>query len=329
MDKRKSKTEWFVRLPTRRWPVNGFRTVVLITTTGALFPGCSLQQERFSTPEEAVGAFAAAVRADNPEEIQRVLGRDSEEIVASGDEVADRQTRERFLDAYDEKNALVTEADGSVTLQVGDDDWPMPIPIVKRWGAWRFDTRRGREEILNRRIGRNEIFVLNVCHAIVDAQREYMAEDRNGDGVPEYARRFISDDGKKNGLYWPTGEDEPQSPLGPLVADAADEGYATTASESGEPRPFHGYYFKMLTSQGSSAPGGVRDYTVEGRMSGGFAVVAWPAEYGNSGVMTFLVNHIGIVYERDLGEQTEEIARPMTTFDPGPEWSVVCTTDLH
>jgi hypothetical protein len=230
--------------------------------------------------------------------------------------------RERFLAAYDEKNSLVAEPDGSTTLQVGTDDWPMPIPLVKRSSSWRFDTRRGKEEILNRRIGRNELSVEQTCLAIVDAQREYVSADRDGDGVREYAQKVISDPGKKDGLYWETGPTELPSPLGPLVAEAVDEGYGATKNESGQRRPFHGYYFKLLKSQGPEAPGGDREYVVNGKMTEGFAVVAWPAEYGNSGVMTFLVNHLGIVYQRNLGKETARIASAMALFDPDPDWSL-------
>ncbi len=284
--------------------------------------GCSLRQEKFSTPDEAAQAFVLAVRSENPEEIHRVLGRGAEEIVSSGDEVADRQMREKFLKAYDEKNALVAEPDGSMTLEIGRDDWPMPIPLVKRMGSWRFDTRRGKEEILNRRIGRNELSIQQVCLALVDAQREYAAVDRNGDGVPEYAQKVISDPGQKNGLYWETAANEPPSPMGPQVAEAAEEGYGAAKDERGSRRPFHGYYFKLLKSQGPNAPGGDRDYITNGRMSEGFAVVAWPAEYGNSGVMTFLVSHHGVVYEQDLGRNTDRVASSMSVFDPDSRWRV-------
>ena len=285
-------------------------------------PGCGLRQERFATPEEAARALVVAVRSENSEEVGRILGRGGKEVVSSGDEVADRQTRQRFLTAYDEKNSLVAEPDGSVTLQVGQDDWPMPIPIVNTKDSWRFDTARGKDEILNRRIGRNELSVQQVCLALVDAQREYIATDRNGDGVPEYAQKLISDPGQKNGLYWETSADEPPSPAGPLVADAAEEGYGQRKNEGGQRRPFHGYYFKLLKSQGPNAPGGAREYVVNGRMTEGFALVAWPAQYGNSGVMTFLVSHQGVVYERDLGRRTERIASSITSFDPDPGWNV-------
>ena len=294
----------------------------LIAAASLLTIGCSLQQDRFSSPEEAVGAMIEASRSEQSDVVRRILGPGADEVLSSGDEVADRQSRDTFLSAYDEGHELVTGPDGDVTLQVGKDDWPMPIPLVKSFGAWRFDTRRGKEEILNRRIGRNELAVQQVCLAIVDAQREYAAVDRNRDGIPEYAQKIISDPGEKDGLYWKTGDGEPPSPLGPLVADAIEEGYGAAKNESGQRRPFHGYYFKLLKSQGPNAPGGIRDYMVSGRLTEGFGVVAWPAEYGNSGVMTFIVNHQGVVYERNLGKRTARIASSMTAFDPDSEWSV-------
>ncbi len=294
----------------------------LVAAASLFTTGCSLRQDRFSSPEEAVQAMIEASKSEQPDRIRRILGPGADEVLSSGDEVADRQARDKFLKAYDEKHELVTGPDGSVTLQAGKDDWPMPIPIVKSWGKWRFDTRRGKEEILNRRIGRNELSVLQVCLAIVDAQRDYAAVDRNRDGIPEYARKIISDPGDKNGLYWKTSDGEPPSPLGPLVADAVEEGYGDARNESDQRRPFHGYYFKLLKSQGPNASGGVRDYEEGGRLTEGFGVVAWPAEYGNSGVMTFQVNHQGVVYERNLGRRTARMASSMTEFDPDFGWSV-------
>ncbi len=294
----------------------------LIVAASLFSTGCSLQQDRFSSPEEAVGALIEASKSEQSDVVRRILGSGADEVLSSGDDVADRQARDKFLNAYADKHELITEPDGSVTLQVGKDEWPMPIPLVKSFSSWRFDTRRGKEEILNRRIGRNELSVRQTCLAIVDAQREYLTVDRNGDGVPEYAQKIISDPGKKDGLYWETSGDQPPSPLGPFVADAVEEGYGAAKNESGQPRPYHGYYFKLLKSQGLEAPGGPREYIVNGSMTEGFAVVAWPAEYGNSGVMTFLVNHQGVVYERNLGRHTAQIASSMSVFDPDTQWSV-------
>jgi hypothetical protein len=294
--------------------------VAAIAAAAVAVPGCSWGQARFDTPEAAAGAFVDAIRAEDTDELHHILGRGADEIISSGDEVADQQARGKFLQAYDEKNALVSETDESVVLEVGKDAWPMPIPIVERWGSWRFDTRSGKEEILNRRIGRNELSVQEVCRAFVDAQREYKSQDRNGDGVLEFAQKLISDEGQKNGLYWETNEGEPPSPMGPLVAEAVEEGYGRDQSKTGERRPYHGYHFKLLKAQGKNAPGGAREYSVDGRLTEGFAVVAWPAEYGNSGVMTFLVSHQGVLYEQDLGRRSARIASAMNTFDPDADW---------
>ncbi|MBI1824820.1 MAG: DUF2950 domain-containing protein [Planctomycetes bacterium] len=285
--------------------------------------GCGSSQKRFSSPEEAADALIHASKAEQRDEVKRILGRGADDVVSSGDEVADRHAREKFLSAYDEKHSVVADPDGSMTLQVGSGDWPMPIPIVGKRNAWRFDTLRGKDEILNRRIGRNELSVMQVCLAVVDAQREFESMDRNGDGVREYAQKFMSDPDKHNGLYWEAGTGDPQSPLGPFVVGASEEGYSFQSRESEGPRPFHGYKFRILKSQGSDAAGGARNYVESGRMTGGFAVVAWPAEHGNSGIMTFIVNQNGVLFERDLGRRTSKIAAEMTEFDPDSKWKIV------
>jgi hypothetical protein len=283
--------------------------------------GCANhRQVAFASPEEASQALVAALRPKNPDRLREVLGRRIDDLISSGDEVADEQQRERLLKAYDEKHAVVREPDGRATLQIGNGDWPMPIPIVERRNGWQFDTKAGQDEILNRRIGRNELSTIQVCLAIADAQREYAGLDRDGDGLLEYAEKVLSDPGQKNGLYWPTDESEPPSPLGPLVAEAQEEGYAKARSEAGKPNPYHGYHFRLLRAQGPHAPGGEQKYVVRGNMIGGFGVVAYPAEYGNSGVKTFIVNQDGVVYERDLGRGTARKAKAMTEFDPGPGW---------
>lgn len=309
------------RLPGRSFVSSG-SIVLLFAAAQLLVPGCSSHGAKFSSPVDAAAALAQAVRSGNQDEMRRVLGREGVDIVSSGDDVADRQAREKFLQSYDQKNALVTELNGSVMLQVGEDGWPLPIPIVQRGKHWRFDTKAGKEEILNRRVGRNELYVQQVCLAIVDAQREYYSVDRNGDGIKEYAQKLISDAGQRNGLYWEAGPDEAASPLGPLVAEAAAEGYGGARRSDGERRPYHGYYFKLLTSQGENAPGGPRDYSVDGKLTEGFAIVAWPADYGNSGIMTFLVSHHGIVFESDLGRRTDRTAGTMTAFDPDRDWKL-------
>jgi hypothetical protein len=276
-------------------------------------------QKSFKSPEEAVKVLNEAVRGNDTKELLAIFGPSGKDLVSSGDKVADETGRERFIKAYEEMNKLVNENDTKVILHVGNADWPFPIPIVKKGEYWFFDTMAGREEILNRRIGRNELNAIQVCLAIVDAQREYVLKDRDGDKLLEYAQRFVSKKGEKDGLYWEAKEGEPQSPLGPLMAKAAQEGY--TGKKSGEKRnPYHGYYYKILKAQGKNAPGGEYDYMVKGKMIGGFALVAYPAEYGNSGIMTFIVNHDGVVYQKDLGKDTDKMAAAMKKFDPDRTW---------
>ena len=251
--------------------------------------------------------------------MEQILGPDGRDLIDSGDAVADRKAVAVFLSAFDRAHSIDVESD-QATLVVGEDAWPLPIPVVAVNGAWRFDTEAGREEMLARRIGENELAVIQVCQAIVDAQREYMAMTKPGAGdTGVYAQKFLSSPGTRDGLFWMTAAGEPPSPLGPLVADAVAEGY--TKQDAGE--PFHGYYYRMLTQQGSSAPGGAQSYLEDGRMTGGFAVVAWPASYENSGIMTFLVADQGVVFEQDLGPDTERRAAAITSFDPSSDWVVV------
>jgi hypothetical protein len=276
-------------------------------------------QKNFESPEEAVKALINAVRGDDTKELLTIFGPAGKEIIFSGDEVADKEGRKRFVKAFDEMNKLVNESDKKIILYVGNEDWPLPIPLIRKGKNWFFDTKAGKEEMLNRRIGRNELNAIQVCLAIVDAQREYALKDRNSDKVLEYAQRFISEKGKKDGLYWEARQGEEESPLGPLVAKAVKEGYGQRKSGD-KPTPYHGYYYKMLKAQGKNAPDGAYDYVVKGKMIGGFALVAYPAEYGNSGVMTFVVNHDGVVYQKDLGEETEKIAAAMKKYDPDKTW---------
>ena len=272
-------------------------------------------QQAFKSPQEAASALVAAVRADDDKAVARVLGPDAEEILTSGDKVEDENTRKVFLAAYDAKNAIVKDKDGRTFLAVGNDDHPIPIPLIEKDGSWRFDTVAGREEILYRRIGRNETAAIQASLAYVDAQNEYAQLAPNG-GIGVYAQRIVSRPGKKDGLYWPTAAGEPPSPLGELVAAATRQGYRV----GGSPAPYHGYYYRVLTRQGPTAPGGAMSYIAKGRMIGGFALVAYPAQYGNSGVMTFLVNHQGQVYQKDLGPKTSQIAALMGAFNPDRTW---------
>ena len=277
------------------------------------------KQRTFATAEEAAAALAAAVRGQKAEDVLAVVGPSASSWIMSGDSVADRNDWGKFLAAYDKKNALEKSGDKAV-LNVGDDNWPFPAPIVNKDGKWAFDANAGREEVLNRRVGRNELDAIQTMLAIVDAQREYASSDPDGNGFADYARKFRSTAGKKDGLYWPDEAGKPQSPLGDLVATAAKEGYGKAQSDPGKPAAYHGYHFRILTGQGKNAKGGAYDYVVAGRMIGGFAIVAWPSSYRNSGVMTFVVNHDGVVYEKDLGAQTPSLAASMARFDPDSTW---------
>jgi len=278
----------------------------------------AVKQKGFATPDEAVKAFAAAMESNDEKELLSIFGTAAKELISSGDPVSDKQRREMFISDYNRKNKLVQEGSRMV-LNVGEKDWPFPVPLVKKGDQWFFDTKAGKEEILNRRIGENELSTVQTLLAIVDAQREYAMNDRDNDGLLEYAEKFGSDPGRKNGLYWKTNPGEEPSPLGELVADARAEGYGRTGLKQG-PIPFHGYYFRILKKQGKHAAGGAFDYVVKNNMIGGFAVVAYPAVYGSSGVMTFVVNHEGVVYEKDLGKNTAKTAKAMNSFDPDQTW---------
>ncbi len=278
-----------------------------------------IKQRGFKSPEEAVKALVDAAKSHDMKELLEISGPGGKEVLSSGDEVADKVGRERFVKAYEEMNKLVSESDKKVILHVGNEDWPLPIPLIRKGENWFFDTKAGKEEILNRRIGRNELNTIQTCLAYMDAQRDYALKDRDRDKVLEYAQKFVSDPGTKDGLYWEAKQGEEQSPLGPLFAKAVKAGY-TPAKSREKPKPYQGYFYKILKAQGKNAPGGAYDYVVNGKMVGGFALVAYPAEYGNSGVMTFIVNHGGVVYQKDLGKETEKIASAMTKFDPDKTW---------
>jgi hypothetical protein len=281
----------------------------------------AVKQKGFAAPEEAVKAFAAAMKSNDEQELLSIFGPAAKELISSGDPVRDKQRREMFISAYDRKNSI-TQAGAKLVLVIGEKDWPFPIPLVKKGDQWFFDTKAGKEEILNRRIGENELSTVQTLLAVVDAQREYAMKDPDNDGICAYAEKFGSDPGKKNGLYWETKQGEEPSPLGELVADARAKGYTRTGQKQG-PIPYHGYYFRMLKKQGKNASGGAFDYIVKNKMIGGFAVVAYPAAYGSSGVMTFMVNHAGVVYQKDLGKDTAKTAKAMTSFDPDKTWKTV------
>jgi hypothetical protein len=292
---------------TRSLAVAALASLCLLTPARA--------QQSFASPDEAVSALAGAVKSGNKQDILKVLGNNGEDIISSGDDVADTAARGKFVSAYDARHSV--KVDGKkASLVIGADDFPFPIPLVHTKAGWEFDTDEGRREILYRRIGRNEIDAIETSLAFVDAENDYADKDR-GDGVGVYAQRIVSSPGKKDGLYWPS--DSNDSPLGQLAAEASAEGYKA----GGEPQPYHGYYYRILTRQGASAPGGTMSYIVDGKMIGGFALVAYPADYGNSGVMTFMVSHAGTVYQKDLGEDTEARAKRITSFDPDKTWTKV------
>ena len=279
-------------------------------------------QKTFKTPEEAVKGLMDAVKANDTKALLAIFGPAGKEIISSGDEVADKAGIEHFIKDYEEMSRLEKETDKKVTLVVGNREWPFPIPIVKKGETWVFDTMAGKEELLNRRIGRNELNTIQTCLAYVDAQREYALKDRDSDKVREYALKFWSTPGKKDGLHWETKEGEGPSPFGAVAAQAVQEGYARK-KPGDKPSPYHGYFYKILKAQGKNAPGGAYDYVINGKMIGGFALVAYPAEYGASGIMTFIVNHDGVVYQKDLGKETGKIANAMTKFDPDKTWMKV------
>jgi hypothetical protein len=303
----------------RHWLLGTITAFMLgVTVTGAL--AASVMQKSYGSPEAAVSALVDAVRENDTRKLQAVLGPHSQRMINSGDDVADVQRRETFIHEYEEDHKIVLDGDNQATLMIGDDEWPMPIPLVKSGGHWRFDSRQGEREILARLIGSNELAAIQVCLAIVDAQNDYAEQSGGKNGVPQYAARFVSHPGKQDGLYWETAAGEPSSPLGPLLAAAAAEGYPSSPSKP--LAPYHGYYYKILTRQGEHAPGGAYDYVAKDRLLGGFAILAWPSRYASSGVMSFMVNHEGVVYEKDLGRYTSVVAPKISSFDPGSGWEI-------
>ena len=282
-----------------------------------------VEPQPFPSAADAAKALIAAAKAQDKAALLRILGSDGDELVSSGDAVADKRAIEQFAAAADKSMRLLEDMPGRVVLVIGAQSWPMPIPIVKRGEAWVFDAAAGKDEILTRRVGENELTAIEVMRAFVAAQKEYAEVDREGDGIKKYARRIKSRPGKRDGLYWETKAGEDQSPLGELVADAEAEGYRPGYRLSRRGQPYYGYYFKMILRQGAAAPGGARDYVVNGRMIAGFAMVAYPAQWGNSGVMTFVVNQDGVVHQMNLGPRTAEIAPNMTAYNPDASWQRV------
>lgn len=283
------------------------------------------QGQGFNSPQEAITAIISATRKLDTEKALAILGPDAEELIFSGDKVQSQEGADDFLQKYDEKHHLEMTNPTSATLIIGKGEWPFPIPIVKVGENWFFDVAAGKDEILNRRIGENELNVIQVMLAYVEAQLEYAGKDRDGDGVREFAQKVTSDAGKKNGLYWLVKDGEELSPLGLFIAEATSEGYDL---KSGEPQPYHGYYYKIMTRQGKKAPGGAYDYIVNGNMILGFGLVAYPAKYGISGIMTFAVNQEGVVYEVDLGEKTAKLVNKRRKYNIRKNWQKVSDQDL-
>ena len=288
---------------------------------GVVFAQAPTQtQEVFKSPEEAMKAFVGAVEANDLQKELAILGPEGKGVISSGDEARDKIHHAKFVKSYKEKVAFVKDKD-HVSVILGNDSWPMAIPLVEKDGGWVFDTQAGLQELLKRRIGRNELSAIKTAQAYVQAQREYAGVDRNLDGIMEYTQKFYSTPGKRDGLYWETAEGEPSSPLGPLFAAAAGQGYESGQVCSITPVPYHGYLCKILTAQGADAPSGAYSYVINGHMVAGFALVAWPAEYAVSGVMTLIVNQNGIVYEKDLGPDTAKTVEAMTVYNPDQAWS--------
>jgi len=289
--------------------------ICLFAATAAYAAGA----KNFSSPEEAVQALVAAARAGDTRAMLAVLGPEAKEIVSSGNAAVDKRARERFVASYGEASKISRPNDSMALLLVGKDEWIMPIPIVKDAAGWHFDVAEGKEEILNRRIGRNELHAIEAVQAYVDAQREYYLRNPQNDKLPQYAQKFVSAKGKRDGLYFPVKSGEPQSPLGPLF----ERLYPGGKSDGAKREPYHGYYYRILKGQGADAPGGAYRYVAQGRMIGGFALVAWPAAYGNTGVMTFVVNQDGVVYQKDLGSGTATAVPGITQFNPDKTWKPV------
>jgi hypothetical protein len=284
--------------------------------------GAPLPARHFASPDDAVAALIAALQTHDPAKLQAVLGPGSENLVRSGDPVKDRKESDHFLAAYAERHTLTPDGDGRMVLHVGTDDWPLPIPLLQQNGGWHFDSREGAQEIIDRRIGRNEAAAIRFCLAYVDAQKAYFELFQAATGAGAYAQHLVSTPGNYDGLYWPPANSVPESPLTSLVQSAVEEGYPGQI-ETGHPIPYQGYFFRILTAQGADAPGGAKPYMRDGKLTDGFALIAWPAMYGASGVMTFIVNQDGTVFQRDLGPGTPKQVQAVKGFDPTLAWARV------
>lgn len=293
-------------------------TLLMIGAALSLSAACGVRQQSYGSAEEATDALLAAVKEGRTRDMMKVLGADTQGMLESGDPVQDQNARDAFLSEYQAAHAIAKDDQGRTVLQVGADNWPFPFPLVEENGKWRFDSTEGAEEIINRRVGANELYTIQACLAYVDAQREYYLRNPGGDPLLHYAHRLVSSEGKRDGLYYEVSGDEAESPLGPAFARARDEGYFKEGVP--RPEPYHGYVYRLLTSQGANAAGGAYDYVANGQMIGGFAIIAYPADYGNSGVVSFMVSHDGVVYSKDLGPDTTKVAGAITQFDPDGSW---------
>ena len=308
---------WQTKLNSDKFHTTGFSMLAAVVAFAALTCATSMAQQpgqkTFSSAEEASNALVGATRGNDEKALLDILGPDGKQIISSGDNTEDAESRATFVEKYDQMHRLVQEPDGTTTLYIGAENWPTPIPLLNRGNSWYFDTEAGKKEILFRRIGRNEMSTIRVCEELVAAQKEYYSTHQN-----QYAQRIFSEEGQQDGLYWKAPDGGSPSPVGPLVASAAANSYAKSQEQG--PTPFRGYYFRTLTRQGKKGPGGAKDYVVDGKMSQGFAFVAYPAEYRSSGVMTFIVDQDGIVYQKDLGKKTEVLAKSLKEYNPDSSW---------
>lgn len=302
------------QLPTGFFKLPTFAVLALAVSISPLFAAQQPGQKTFGSAAQASHALVKAVQSDDESALLTILGPDAKELISSGDPAEDKSSREEFVKKYKQMHRLVNEPDGTTTLYIGAENWPTPVPLMHKGDAWYFDTPSGKKEILYRRIGKNELAVIQVCRELVDAQREYYSQPHDGESQQQYAGKLSSDPGKRNGLYWETGAGEPESPIGPLVAAAATD----PANPDQKPQPFMGYYFRLLTAQKTAK--GSHSYIVDGKMTGGFAFLAYPAEYRSSGVVTFMVDQDGVVYEKDLGPRTAATAKTLTRYGHDASW---------
>jgi DUF2950 family protein len=295
--------------------------IACVTVSPSAYAEDAAAQQVFPSPSAAASALTAAAQADDMKMLNSILGSEADQVISSGDPVADNDARDNFVSHYRQMHRFAYDDQGRVILYIGADNWPYPIPLVKKDGGWIFDTAAGKKELLYRRIGRNELFTINVLEDLGEGQEEYSSEAHDSENSGQFAQKIMSDNGKRNGLYWETADGQPESPIGPLVASASTEGYKK--DNGGSASPFHGYYYRVLTRQGKNAPGGPKDYFVNGKMTGGFAFLAYPAEYGASGVMTFMINQDGVIVQKDLGNDTSQLAGAIGEYNPDETWQEV------